>query len=246
MNGQAGSQFTEPTFLTQLTRVTDGNTRPGRLNRSFRTPSSSHQHAWSANGSYFYSVSTDGTIIPFRFDAATGQASRIDPTGSGEGGLIVRSYVEPQFSYVSDNLIYVNGTGASVRTIGQYDFSTNQYSQLMDLDTIVPGLTGTYLGWIGSSAGIVERIVTFFGGTSQDLHYYVMVFDKNDPTKRRMVNTRDSMIDGVRTNITLNFKVHAVSIDRSGRYVMIYSTSADIGGTRKAAPTCGRRPTWSP
>jgi hypothetical protein len=107
----------------------------------------------------------------------------------------------------------------------------------VDLDTIVPGLAGTYLGWIGSSAGIVERIVTFFGGTSQDLHYYVMVFDKNDPTKRRIVNTRDSLIDGVRTNITLNFKVHAVSVDRSGRYVMIYTTSADIGGTRKAAPT---------
>lgn len=235
--GPAGSRFTDPTFFTEITRVTDGNTRPGRLNRSFRTPSSSHQHAWSANGTYFYTVSTDGTIIPFRFDAATGQASRINPTTSGEGGLIVRSYVEPQFSYIHDHLIYVSGVGGSVRTIGQYNFSTDQYSLLVDLDTVVPNLADTYLGWIGSSAGIVERIVTFFGGTSQDRHYYVMVFDRDNPAKRRLVNTLASTIDGAPTNITLNFKVHAVSIDRSGRYVMIYTTSADISGTRKAAPT---------
>jgi hypothetical protein len=235
--GPAGSQFTDPTFLTPITRITDGNMRPGRLNRSFRTPSSSHQHAWSANGSYFYTVSTDGTIIPFRFDAATGQASRINPTTTGDGGLVVRSYVEPQFSYVHDNLIYVSGVGGSVRTIGQYDFSSNQYSLLVDLDTVVPNLAGTYLGWIGSSAGIVERIVTFFGGTSQDQHYYVMVFEKNNPSRRHIVNTLASTIDGAPANITLNFKVHGVSIDRSGRYVMIYTTSADIGGTRKAAPT---------
>jgi hypothetical protein len=235
--GGAGSEIIDPTFQTRIIRVTDGSTRPSRLNRSYRTPSSSHQHAWSANGTYFYAVSTDGTIVPFRFDGATGTASRINPSATGEGGLIVRSYLEPQFSYVSDNLIYVNGVGSTVRTIGQYDFAADKYTLLMDVDTIVPGLDGTYLGWIGSSAGIVERIVTFFGGTSQDQHYYAMVFDKNDPSKRRIVNTRDSLIDGVPTNITLNFKIHAVSMDRSGRYVMLYSTSADIGGTRKAAPT---------
>jgi hypothetical protein len=83
--GAAGSSFNDPVFGTRIWRVTDRLTRPDAPDRSFRTPSATHQSAWSANGSYFYVVSNGGTIIPFAFDPATGQFSRA--TGTLPPGL---------------------------------------------------------------------------------------------------------------------------------------------------------------
>src|ERR1051326_1602994 len=76
--------------------------------------------------------------------------------------------------------------------------------------------------------------MTFFGGTSQDHHHYVMVFDKANPSNRLLVDTWASTINGKPTPVTLNFSLHAVNIDLSGRYVMLYTTSADQTSTRKA------------
>lgn len=231
--------FVDPTFGSRIIRLTDGLTRPGRLDRSYRTPSSAHQHSWSAGGSYFYVMSTDGTVVPYRFDRTTGSAARIDPTTTGDGGLVVRSYIEPQFSYVADNLIYgsYSGPGATLRTIDQYDFTSNTYSTLVNLDQVVANLAGTFVGWIGSSGGPVERIATLFGGASQDKHHLAMVFDKADPSRRHVVDTTASTLDGQPTNIPLNFSLHAMGIDRSGRYVMLYTTWADMSDPRKAAPS---------
>lgn len=47
--GPAGYAFTDPTFGSRLVRVTDGNVRPAALGRSYRTPSSTHANAWSAD-----------------------------------------------------------------------------------------------------------------------------------------------------------------------------------------------------
>src|SRR5512134_3626717 len=113
--GGAGYGFVDPAFGTPIRRLTDGATRPGQPNRSYRTPSGTHQNAWSAGGSLFYVVSTDGTVIPFTFDASTGKASRINPAPDGDGGLALRFYIEPTFSYVTDGVIYgsVTGPGAT-------------------------------------------------------------------------------------------------------------------------------------
>jgi hypothetical protein len=236
--GGAGYGFVDPVFVTPIRRLTDSTTRPGTPNRSYRTPSGTHQNAWSADGSYFYVVSTDGTIIPFAFDASTGRAARINPVSAGDGGLVVRFYIEPHFSYVTGGVIYgsFTGSGATLRTVDQFDFRTGSYTRLLDLDTLVPGLAGTYIGGIGSSAGPVERIMTFFGGASQDRHFYLTVFDKSNPANRRLLDTKNSKVDGVPTNITLNFNLHAAAIDRTGRYITLYPTSVDRAAPRNADP----------
>lgn len=236
--GGAGYSFVDPVFGTPIRRVTDGATRPGRPDRSYRTPSGTHQNAWSAGGSLFYVVSTDGTIVPFAFDASTRKASRIDPTPDGEGGFVLRFYIEPTFSYVTDGVVYgsATGPGATLRTIDQYDFAAGAYSRLLDLDALVPGLGGTYIGGIGASAGPVERIIAFFGGTSQDRHGYLTIFEKANPANRRLLDTKNSTVDGVPTNIPLNFNLHAAAIDRSGRYVTLYPTGTDRAAPRLADP----------
>lgn len=216
--GGAGSSFNDPVFGTRLSRITDRLTRGDAPDRSFRTPSATHQNAWSARSSYFYIVSTDGTVIPFAFDAATGAAARL---------AALEFYIEPQFSYVDDTVIYgsFRGSGASLRTIDQFDFSTGQYTRLLDLDTLVSAdLRGTYIGGIASSAGPVERVLAFFGGPSQDRHHYVVLFDTRAPQTRRVLDTA-----------TLGFNLHHAALDRSGRFVMLYPTSADLAAPRHAA-----------
>jgi hypothetical protein len=234
--GVAGSSFVDPAFGTRMWRVTDRHTRPGRPDRSYRTPSGTHQNAWSVSGRHFFAVSTDGTIVPYAFDAASGRASRIDASGSGEGGLVLRFYTEPHFSYARDGVIYGAASGGSLRTIDRYDFATGAYSRLVDLDTVAGGLGGTYIGGIVSSAGASERIMTFFGGTSQDRHFLLLVFDAANPASRRLLNTKASTLDGRPVGVRLDFLLHAAAIDRSGRYVTLYPTSADLAAPRRAAP----------
>jgi hypothetical protein len=78
--------------------------------------------------------------------------------------------------------------------------------------------------------------MTFFGGTSQDRHFYLLVFDPANPASRRLLNTRTSTLDGRPTHLRLDFLLHAAAIDRSGRYVTLYPTSADRAAPRHAAP----------
>jgi hypothetical protein len=236
--GPAGSAFQDPVFKSIIVRVTDAATRPGAPNRSYRTPSSPHQNSWSVNSRYFYVMGSNGAgPIPYAFDATTGTARRIQPSGSGDGGMVLRFYIEPQFSYVDDSIIYgsANGVGSTKRTIDQYDFNTGAYTRLLDLDAVVPGLSGTYIGSVASSGGPTERIMAFFGGTSQDRHRYVVVFDKANPQNRHLVDTIASTVDGGPSPVRLNFSLHHVTIDRSGRYVMLYTTSADQAAPRSAA-----------
>jgi putative Ig domain-containing protein len=234
--GPAGSTVVDPVFMSTIARITDGSTRPDTLGRSYRTPSSPHQNAWSATGGRFYVVSGDGSVLPYTFDPKTGSAQRVQAASSAAGGLVLSFYIEPQFSYIRDAVIYgsYSGPGSTRRTIDQYDFTTASYSPLIDLDTLVPGLAGTYIGGVASSAGSTERVMTFFGGARQDLHHYVVLFDAANPQARQLLDTTASTLNGSPTGTTLNFSLHHAMIDRSGRYVMLYPTSADQTGVRMA------------
>ena len=226
--GAAGFSFNDPAFGTRIWRVTDRLTRSDAPDRSFRTPSATHQAAWSANGSYFYVVSNGGTIVPFAFDADTARFTRL-PT--------LRFYIEPQFSYVNDSLIYgsFTGPGASLRTIDEYDFATGLYARLLDLDTLAPGLQGTFVGGVASSAGSPERIIAIFGGAAQDRHRYVVMFNHDNPRRRLLLDTVGSTLNGRPLAAPLGFRLHHAAIDRSGRYIALYPTAADLAAPRKAA-----------
>jgi hypothetical protein len=234
--GDAGFLFNDPTFGSRLLRVTDGRVRPARLDRSYRTPSASHQNAWNTTSRYFYVMSTDGTVVPYQFDPASLAASRINPSTAGDGGLTLSFQGEPQFSHVEEHLIYGVYRGSTLRVITAYDFSTGLYKPLLNLDTMFTTLAGTYVGGLSSSAGAVERVLAFFGGTGQDRHHRVVVFEKNNPARRRVIDTLASTIDGVAAATLLNFKLHHAYIDRSGRYVMLSPTSPDRQAPRYAAP----------
>ena len=232
--GAAASQFADPTFGSTMMRVTDGNTRPGALNRSYRVSSNAHLSVWNANSTAFYVLSNDGTVIPYQFDPVAMKASRFQASGVADGGMTLSFYVEPHFSLIDPNVIYGAG-GYNARSIMQYDFRTGTYTTMLDLDTIIGGLANTYVGTVITGGTTSENLITFFGGPGQDSHYYLLWAPLNNLGARKVINTVNSTINGVSTNVPLNFHIHAASIDRSGRYVFIYPTSVDLAAPRNAA-----------
>jgi hypothetical protein len=230
--GGAGSIFTDPAFGSTILRVTDANTRPASTGISFRTPSAGPQIAWDMASKYFYVTSTDGTILVYSFDAPTMTATRL--AGPADGGLELNFYVEPQFSSTKSGIIYgISGTG-DLRTVYQYDLSAGTYSPVLDLDTVVPGLSG-YVGGLMTGGTPTEYLMTFFGGGSQDQHYLLLWSPFGNLGARKVINTLASTINGVATNIPLNFKLHAATIDRSGRYVFLHPTAVDLAAPRYAS-----------
>jgi hypothetical protein len=79
-----------------------------------------------------------------------------------------------------------------------------------------------------------EYLMTFFGGGSQDQHYLLLWSPISNFGARKVINTLASTINGVATNIPLNFKLHAATIDRSGRYVFLHPTAVDLAAPRYA------------
>ena len=234
----AGGRFTDVVFGSRMLRVTDQNTRPGAWSLSYRSPSGSHQNAWSSRGRYFYVVSTDGAVVPFAFDPASMTASRINASTGGDGGLMLQLGGEPEFSFFDDSSLYgvYTGAGANLRTLAAYDLARNTYTPLLNLDTVVAGLAGTYVGGLSASHGAVEKISAFFGGSSQGQHHYVVVFDRWNPAVRHVVDTLASTVDGTPANIPLNFRLHHSFMDKSGQYVMLYPPGMDQQAPRKASP----------
>ena len=216
-----------------MLRVTDGNTRPGAPGRSYTTPSAAHQTAWNANSTYFYVRSVDGYFIPYAFNAATMSASRLQATSSGDGGLVIASQTEPQFSFASPNVLYVTrqDSGNDWPIIATFDFSTGAYTDLLNLGEAAPIARHTYTGGLSSSAGSSERVMAFFGGAAQDSHYLVAVFAPGQPRSVALLDTTTSTVtvDDTRTptNIPLNFHLHHAWLDKSGRYVILETTAPD-------------------
>ena len=246
--GPAGYRFIDPTFGSRLMRVTDDTTRPGFPARSYSTPSAAHQLAWNATSDRFYVRSLDGWFIPFDFDPVTMTASRIQPTSTGDGGLLIQSQVvEPQFSFLSPDIVFgakrdsTATDGINYPVIHKYDFSTGQYADILNLRPYTtvdpcppaeqPWCYDTYAGALSSTATHPERISVMFNGRGQDWHYKVAVFDVQPAGGNLVVlNTKDSRITRNRvhfpTSTPLGFRLHHAWIDQTGRWVVLYPVNA--------------------
>ena len=167
---------------------------------SIRVPSNSHIAAWNADSSSFYVINEGGGALFYHLN----------------GGLPIRreascgSYIEPAFSYVDPHRVWCAG-GPHYRVVYTYDLATGATSTVCDLDQTYPqlGLSG-YIGGTLTTDGDVW--VTFFGGASQDQHRYIH-------------HSTAGLLDVVDR---CGVRIHAISIDRPGRYVLIYATSEDI------------------
>ena len=220
--------FISPSFNRTVRRATNQNTGPN-ANVSHRLPSSEQVCAWRRDSNGYITVDTFGGSLYHTLDQATGQVTYQHRTTFGQ---------EPTFSRVAGREHILYGTsGYKVRT---HDVDANTYADLIDLAAVDPAYTGGSLalgGSIQSSASTDhERIVFFYGGTSQDKHFRVCVFEVASPGTGLVLDTIAQTITpmtggvlGAPVAVPMDhaFHVHAIGIDQSGRYVIVYPTGTD-------------------
>lgn len=249
--GAAGQIQIDPSFGTEVLRVTDANTMPSVVGASFGTPSASHQNAWQSDSRGFYVRGSATSCLPFTFDPTTMVATRRAGTGDA-GGLIVTTGCEPNFSWVDPNVIYVAGVDGTSSpyfwpTIEKFTLGANTYTTLLNLGTVAHVDAGRkswwypvestgqrpYCGSIFSSEGAVEKVLAISGGDAQDHHNLCYVFNAANPAICTVVDTKNSLIYingavGVATSSPLGFLLHHAQIDRSGKWATLEVTSGDF------------------
>jgi len=182
----------------QVARVTS----PRVSSKSCTTPSSSHVSAWSADSQHYYVRTVPGEYIVF----------------TREGQEVARPgfTFEPTFSLVRPGVLIGIGKGGSV--VCEYDLGTKTLRDVLDLK-MLPGwpLGEAYAGTLVASAA-PERIAVIYGGRGQDLHTKCVVYD----VEAHDWQIVDSMMQA------LGFKIHGMALDKSGQYLALYPTAADL------------------
>jgi hypothetical protein len=186
--GGAGFRFTDPTFGSQMLRVTDANTRPDRAGRFYMSPSSAESTAWNTNSTKFYVLDSGGNQIPYDFNPATMTASRMAPLGNGSGGLVLNLGGEPTFSFVDPDLLY----GGSGSQFVAYRFSTATQTGLHDVRSCLPGITFHALEVSVSKDD--QQMLAYIGGAAQNADTTVYVWDRTKGC--RWMNTQTGQVGG--------------------------------------------------
>jgi len=170
-----------------------------------RVASNSHISAWNCDSTTFYCVNEGGGALFFQLN--NGQPQKLEASCG--------SYIEPAFSYVDPNRIWCAG-GANQRTIYTYDLATGDSTVVCDLDQQYPELplANTYVGCTLTTDADVW--VSFFGGTGQDSHRYLH-------------HSKAGLYDFVQAT---GSHIHAVTLERTGRYVIVCATGPDISAGR--------------
>ena len=208
--------YTDPKFNRTIRRMTNASTG-ANANVSHRCPSSEQVCAWRRDSNGFFTVNPFGASEYHTFDQATGHATYVRTTTFGQ---------EPTFSRVTANILY----GTSGYKVRKHDVDANTYTDLIDLAVIDPTYTGGSLalgGSVQSSASNPERLVFFYGGTSQDTHFRVCVFDVTNTANRLVLDTQAKTINGVAVPMDHAFHIHAIGMDQGGNYVIVYPTGPD-------------------
>lgn len=205
--GPAGTSIVDPVFGSTLCRMTDQTSDPSGC--AFRTPSSADSRGWSADGLHLWSVCENGNIYLHALNAGAGTTAVV--------GLMPFN-AEPAFDDLDPDLIYGAGQAyANHVTIVAYNLVTKQSSVLVDLSQVsTPAPANTYTGQLMVDG---RTVVVIYGGASQDQHYLIYL---------RNLTTGMVTILNALTTPGLGFHLHTMAIDKTGRYLTLYPSAADL------------------
>ena len=220
--GPAGTSVMDTEFGTRITRVTDATTAAN--GRSWGTPDAPNANAIASDDRKFFAFAEDGsTALIYNFDPATGAFSPDHEAVFLQAPTFSRKIEKPTILY-SPHHGY---------TVVAYNAATQARSTLITLTDEVGAMDpGTqFVSSVYSSEGTPERIAVPYGGV-QNTHRYLTVFDVDNPANRVTINTRTSQIrvnggswqplltpSGTQANI--NFGLHSIAMDRSGKWVKL-------------------------
>jgi hypothetical protein len=199
--GPAGFAFTDLTFGTALVRVSDEHT--AEFNTPVRVASNASVNPWSADSAKFYLEDQWGNA--YVFDRAA--LGAVHPPVR-----IPSSNVEPSFSFTDPNVLFIMG-GPTLHTVRRFSVSSMTSTDVLNLDVAYPNLplANTYVGGLHLADNDVWAV--FFGGAGQDAHRYV------HHSTGKFLDTQ---------TLATPFLIHAASLDRSGRYVVLYPRGGDV------------------
>jgi hypothetical protein len=217
--GDAGFQFTDPTFGSRMLRVTDGRTRRETVGRAWSSPSSAETAAWNVDSTRFYVVGGGGEQLPFDFDPTTLKASRV-------GGLVLSFGGEPTFSFVDPDVLYA---GHGSRLVS-YRLSTRAQTALHDVHSCLPGVP--VHGLMVSGTKDDGRLLVYVGGEVQDRDTIVYVFDRTRGC--RWMNTQTGQVGGAwgPTGVYNGDKgllLHNARISKGGRWARVITSNGGAG-----------------
>jgi hypothetical protein len=220
----AGSVITDPSFGSQIARVTDARADPHHAGRSLFSPSSSEQNPWNTTSTMFYVNTTGGSFLLYDFDPATMKSHFASAPN-------LRWTPEPQFSYTEPNVLY--GIVRRDTVFQQFDVSTGKVTSVNDASKCVKLESGDSGGSPTVSADDNRFMTTI--GPGQDKNYLVYVYDR--ALGCRWYNTQTGEIGGQWgpkgiVSVPDRFSVHNARMAKSGKYVYV---------TRGGGPGVGKR-----
>ena len=245
--------FTDPTFGTQITRITDENFWPDFPGRNHMPPDTAEVRSWSIESTKFFLMNIEGGIItPMYWNGATKQSSRMGSSGISSGGIWLSGILTggsalPSWSGKDDNIMWGTG-GASGFKLRKLDFSgitgastTVPFTEPLDYQTVwtAIGEAGSPPGGccslgVSGVAAVNDFVVTAIGGNQGDWHKIVWyntasgaykVLDCLAATLRYWDSTSPGWTNI--TGATGGWTLHNVKMDKTGRYVMVTVDNRD-------------------
>ena len=205
--------MTDPVFQSAITRVTDAVTRPAC--RTVRT--ARPRVRTRTPGAHPGPTSTSSRATARSFRSVRRRHGHRAPRAADDDGLrradaqlLHRAAV--QLRGRLDHLRqHRRDRGRRSSTIDQYDFNTGVYTQLLDLDALVPGLAGTYIGGVGSTP--VRPNASWRSSAARSRTVTTTSSSSTAPTRsnRLLLDTKATTLNGAATSMPLNFSLHHVA-----------------------------------
>ena len=219
----AGGTFTDPTYGSKILRLTDTTTQGATV--SFHVANEFWGNDWNTDGTRFYLQASTSGFMFYDFDPATMQATRT--MDMAHPGKPLSVPVAPGgFSRTDPDTFY----GIVGDVIVKYDFATQTTTNLLDLKTVVPGLTGYTVGLNAAANGMVA---VMFGGPQQDEMPYLALYDTTTGV-HHILDVVHSTLDGTALPTPIGGGLHALHLDSSGQYLSFIV----------ANPTVSTTPNW--
>lgn len=227
--GPANSVFIDPDFGTRILRVSDPSSIPGKPNIDV-IGAASWQSSFNADSTKFLVGAADGSTYFYQFDHQIFKATMIMDPANPSGPLQLNFGWVNGFSYQNPNILYGMSGGLANHSIGQYDFSTNTYTMVANIDAFLPAQDRN---WSGYAATVYNDY--YDANFAVAANGYIVVYNK--PSNRAaLINLVNSTFQAFNSNAFVAMSgtlppassLHGFQIDKSGRYVAInYSDAID-------------------
>lgn len=195
----------DPAFGSTIRRVTSGATD----GPSWRTQSSGY--GWSADSKKFVVLGSGGNAIEWRWNGIGHAPEMIGP--------LSMFGTEVSYSREYPGVVYGGAYEGDVAVVRRYSSPATGFSTIMNVRQLVPTVDmggRTYIRGIQEAAG---KVVALFGGTGQDKDRYVYIGD---------TLTGKPLMPMLNAPARLGCFLHAITLDLSGRYLILGPTDEDI------------------